>query len=156
MFGYKLKYRIKRLRVRFRRWKRSIDGMTTDNHDKLTPYEEKVIRLWKICLKSEDTQMQYNTYGIRQIEKDDVLIIFKPTGNRDYIMTVMYVKGEKTNLYELHIPEKYGNTVCDYFDIEMEKRMNRAENNKRSIIETCIDQLLEQEEKSYFDNIKNN
>ena len=41
---------------------------------KLTPYEEKAIRLWKILLRDEDTKMSYNTYGVRQIEKNNVFI----------------------------------------------------------------------------------
>lgn len=141
--------------VRWRRWIKSFDKITIMDQDKLTNSEEKAIKLWKLCLKSEDTQMQYNTYGIRQIEKDDVLIIFKPFSSRDYIMTVMYIKDEKTNLYELHIPEKYANFVCDYFDTEMEKRMRKAENSKRAIIETSIDKLIEYEEKEYLDRTNN-
>lgn len=147
MFGYKLKYRIRRLMVIWRHWRRSIDNMTTVEQHKLTPSEEKAIRLWRICLRSEETQMQFDTSGVRQINKEEICITFKPAGNRDYIMTVMYIKGETQNLYELHIPEKYANTVCDYFDIEMQKRMRRTENSKRSIIESSIDKLLEQEEK---------
>ena len=80
-------------------------------------------------------------------------MIFKPAGNRDYILTIMYIRDEKQNLYELHIPEKYGNSVCDYFDTEMQKRMRRAETSKRNIIETSIDKLLEQEEKTLLDKI---
>ena len=68
MFGYKLKYRFKRLQVRWRRWRRSIDNMTNVEQGKLTPSEEKAIRLWRICLRSEDTQMQYDTSDVRQIE----------------------------------------------------------------------------------------
>jgi acyl carrier protein len=41
--------------------------------------------------------------------------------------------------------------VCEYFDLEMEKRMRKVENNKRSIIESDIDKLLAQEEKISMD-----
>jgi hypothetical protein len=40
------------------------------------------------------------------------------------------------------------------FDYELEKRMKRAELNKREIIETDIDKLLEQEEKLLLNRIK--
>lgn len=149
--GYTIKYRIKILRVYWRKWRRSIDNRMTVERKQITTYEEKAIRLWKILLKDEDTQMAYNTYGVRQIEKDNVFMIFQPTGNNEYLMTLVDVDDTRRSLYELRIPQKESDVVCDYFDTEMEKRMKRAENNKRSIIETDLDKLLEKEEKSLTD-----
>ena len=148
---YTIKYRIKILRVYWRKWRRSIDNRMTVERKQITTYEEKAIRLWKILLKDEDTQMAYNTYGVRQIEKDNVFMIFQPTGNNEYLMTLVDVDDTRRSLYELRIPQKESDVVCDYFDTEMEKRMKRAENNKRSIIETDLDKLLEKEEKSLTD-----
>ena len=125
----------------------SIDDTMTSNKRKLTPYEEKAIRLWRLCLKDEDTQMAYNTNGVRQIEKEHVFIVFQPCGNQDYIMTIMDVNDNGRSLYEFHIPPKDSDDVCEYFDLEMEKRMRKVENNKRNIIESDIDKLLEQEER---------
>jgi hypothetical protein len=62
-------------------------------------------------------------------------------------MTIMDVNNDSRSLYEFHIPQKDSDDVCEYFDLEMEKRMRKVENNKRSIIESDIDKLLEQEEK---------
>jgi len=151
MLGYNLKYRYKRILVYWRQWQMSIDDTMTSNKRKLTPYEEKAIRLWRLCLKDEDTQMAYNTNGVRQIEKEHVFIVFQPCGNQDYIMTIMDVNDNGRSLYEFHIPPKDSDDVCEYFDLEMEKRMRKAENNKRNIIESDIDKLLAQEEKISID-----
>jgi len=151
MLGYNLKYRYKRILVYWRQWQMSIDDTMTSNKRKLTPYEEKAIRLWRLCLKDEDTQMAYNTNGVRQIEKEHVFIVFQPCGNQDYIMTIMDVNDNGRSLYEFHIPAKDSDDVCEYFDLEMEKRMRKAENNKRNIIESDIDKLLAQEEKISID-----
>ena len=125
----------------------SINNTMTSDKRKLTAYEEKAIRLLRLCLKDEDTQMAYNTNGVRQIEKEHVFIVFQPCGNQDYIMTIMDVNDNGRSLYEFHIPPKDSDDVCEYFDLEMEKRMRKVENNKRNIIESDIDKLLEQEER---------
>ena len=148
---YTIKYRIKILRVYWRKWRRSIDNRMTIERTQITTYEEKAIRLWKILLKDEDTQMNYNTSGVRQIEKDNVLMMFQPAGNSEYLMTLFDVDDTRRSLYELRIPQKESEVVSDYFDTEMEKRMKKAENNKRSIIETDLDKLLEKEEKLLTD-----
>ena len=148
---YTIKYRIKILRVYWRKWRRSIDNRMTIERKQITTYEEKAIRLWKILLKDEDTQMNYNTSGVSQIEKDNVLMMFQPAGNSEYLMTLFDVDDTRRSLYELRIPQKESEVVSDYFDTEMEKRMKKAENNKRSIIETDLDKLLEKEEKLLTD-----
>ena len=148
---YTIKHRFKRLRVYWRKWRRSIDNRMTIERKPITTYEGKAIRLWKILLKDEDTQMNYNTSGVRQIEKDNVLMMFQPAGNSEYLMTLFDVDDTRRSLYELRIPQKESEVVSDYFDTEMEKRMKKAENNKRSIIETDLDKLLEKEEKILTD-----
>jgi hypothetical protein len=151
---YTIKHRLKRLRVYWRKWRRSIDNRMTVERKPITTYEGKAIRLWKILLKDEDTQMNYNTSGVRQIEKDNVLMMFQPAGNSEYLMTLFDVDDTRRSLYELRIPQKESEFVSDYFDTEMEKRMKKAENNKRSIIETDLDKLLEKEEKLLTDRRK--
>lgn len=151
---YTIKHRLKRLRVYWRKWRRSIDNRMTVDRKPITTYEGKAIRLWKILLKDEDTQMNYNTSGVRQIEKDNVLMMFQPAGNSEYLMTLFDVDDTRRSLYELRIPQKESEFVSDYFDTEMEKRMKKAENNKRSIIETDLDKLLEKEEKLLTDRRK--
>lgn len=145
-FKRRVQWRLMRLQVLWRNWTRSLDKSITLERRKLTAYEEKGIRLWKLCLRDEDTQMAYNSHGVRQIEKEHLFIMFQPNGS-NYIMTVMDVSDSSRCLYEFHIPGNEATPVCEYFDFEMERRMLKVENNKRSIIENDIDKLIEREEK---------
>jgi hypothetical protein len=142
---YIIKYRIKRLRVHWRQWQNSIDNTMISDKRKLTAYEEKAVKLWKLCLKDGETQMTYNTNGVRQIEKDNLLILLQPNGSH-HIMTIIDVNKLSKSLYEFHIPQKDSDSVCEYFDVEMGKRMRKTENQKRSIIETDIDRLIKNQE----------
>lgn len=148
MFGYKLSWRLKRLRVRWRKWRRSIDNSIVSNEDKvITPFQEKAIRLWKLVLKDKNSKLAFNTYGIRQIELENLLLVFQHNPTGESIITIMDVNDVNHNLYELHIPVKNSLYICDQFDIEMDKRMNDVETKKRNIIETDLDNLLQQQEK---------
>lgn len=151
---YKLDYRWKRFRVYWRKWKNSLNETMVYEQRKITPYEEKAIRLWKLLLKDESTQMAYNTNGVRQIEKESVFMIFQPTGNNDYLMTLVDITDQRRSLYELHIPEKHADIVCDYFDTELEKRMKKAESDAMSLIEYDIDKLIEKEENAITKKLK--
>lgn len=148
MRKYKVKYRLKRLLVRYQRWRQRIDNNLTPDKQKLTPFEEKSIKLWRLCLKDSDTQLAYNSSGIRQLEKDNLFLIFKPSGNHDFIMTIMDITEDRKSVFEIHIPLKHSDDVCDYFDDELEKRMRDTESHKRSIIGDDIDRLIVQEGKN--------
>ena len=150
----KVKYKYLRLRIKWRNWRKSLGDKMVAEKTKLTPYEEKAIRLWKILLKDEDTKMSFNTYGVRQIEKKNVFMTFQSGYNSEYIMTLIDITDERRSLYELHIPTRHADIVLDNFDYELEKRMKRAESNKREIIETDIDKLLEHEEKLLLNRMK--
>lgn len=143
---YKIKYRVLRGLVMWKNWRQSIDNKMTNERSKISPYEEKAIRLWKMLLKDEDTKMSYNSFGVRQIEKENIFMIFQHSGNNDYIMTLMDVNENGRSLYELHFPQKHADIVSDYFDDELERRMKKTENNKRHIIENDIDKLIKVEE----------
>ena len=149
MFGYKISYRFKRLRVKWRQWRNSIgDTMSFDENKVITPFQEKAIRLWKLVLKDSESQLAFNTYGIRQIEKDNLLLVFQHNSAGESVMTIMDTKESNNNLYELHIPLKHSIYVCDLFDGEMDKRMSNVESKKRFIIETDLDNLIKEEEKN--------
>ena len=143
---YKIKYRILRGLVKFHNWKQSIDSKIDNERSRISPYEEKAIRLWRMLLKDEDTKMSYNSFGVRQIEKENIFMIFQHSGNNDYIMTLMDVNENGRSLYELHFPQKHADIVSDHFDDELERRMKKTENNKRHIIENDIDKLIKVEE----------
>ena len=150
MFGYKISYRFKRLRVKWRQWRNSIgDTMSFDESKVITPFQEKAIRLWKLVLKDSDSKLAFNTYGIRQVEKGNLLLVFQHNSAGESVMTIMDTKESNNNLYELHIPLKHSICVCDLFDGEMDKRMSNVESKKRFIIETDLDNLIKEEEKNF-------
>ena len=79
----RFKFRWKRIRVMWRRWKRKVDSLKPD-YSIQTNYEEKGLRLWRMVIRDEDTQMAYNTNGVRQIEKEHLFIIFTYLFNSNF------------------------------------------------------------------------
>lgn len=143
MFGYKLGYRIKRLRVKWRNWKTRFDTRISPETQITSPFQEKAIRLWRLVLKDEESKLGINPYGVRQIEKENLLMIFQYTdSNSDSILTIMDITETGNNIYELHINAKQAYNVCDYFDDEMDRRMSKSAKTKRIIIETDLDKLV--------------
>jgi len=144
----KINWKIKKIRVRWRQWKRKFDSSITLEQKTISPFQEKSIRLWKLLLKDKNTKLAFNTYGIRQIEKDNLLLVFQHNPTSESVMTIMDINETNHNLYELNIPVKNSLYVCDLFDDEMDKRMRNVESKKRSIIETDLDNLIKEEEKN--------
>ena len=143
MLGYTLRYRIKRWRVHWRRWKNSLDNrITPDEYKIVTPFQEKGIKLWRLCLKDSSTKLAFNTNGVRQIEKENLLLVFQHNPSGESVMTIMDINDSSKNIYELNILSKQSIYVCDLFDDEMDKRMSLVESTKREIIETDLDNLL--------------
>ena len=143
MFRYKLSYRIKVWRVYWRRWKNRLDNSITPDENKIiTPFQEKGIKLWRLCLKDSSTKLAFNTNGVRQIEKENLLLVFQHNPSGESVMTIMYINDSNKNIYELNILNRQSNYVCDLFDDEMDKRMSLVESTKRQIIETDLDNLL--------------
>ena len=144
----RFKFRWKRIRVMWRRWKRKVDSLKPD-YSIQTNYEEKGLRLWKMVIRDEDTQMAYNSEGTRQIEKDTLFITVTPNNSIDrYTMTIMDISGSRRSLYELHVEGKSAAMAIESFDDEMQRRMKKVENNKRRLIETDIDKLIQSQDKS--------
>jgi hypothetical protein len=144
----KFKFRWKRIRVIWRRWRRRVDRFKPDTIQ-ATHYEEKGLRLWKKVISDEDTQMAYNSEGIRQIEKETLFITVTPNNSIDrYTMTIMDISGSRRSLYELHVEGKSAGVAIESFDDEMQRRMKKVENSKRKLIETDIDKLIQSQDKS--------
>lgn len=139
-------WRMKRLRVRWRQWRRSIDKTIKPEDSIVSPFAEKSIRLWKLILKDKSAKMGFNTWGIRQIERGNLLLVFQHNPTSDSIMTIMDINDNNHNIYELHIGIKQSLHVTELFDNEMDKRMRESEFKKRNIIETDLDKLLNEEE----------
>lgn len=145
----RIKYRFKKLRVRWRRWRRSLDNSIKPESSKLTPYEEKGLKLWKMVVRDEESQMALNSYGVRQVEKDTIFITVTPTNSSDrFTMTIMDITSNRRSLYELHFDGKPAANALEAFDVEMEKRMRKVENSKRALIETDIDKLIQSQDKA--------
>ena len=143
MFGYRLSYRIKRMRVYWRRWKDSLDNRITPEESRITtPFQEKAIKLWRLCLKDGSTKLAFNTNGIRQIEKENLLLVFQHNSSGESVMTIMDINDSSKNIYELNILSKQSLYVCDLFDDEMDRRMCMADSAKRQMIETDLDNLV--------------
>lgn len=132
----------------WRRWKRKVDSLKPD-YSIQTNYEEKGLRLWRMVIRDEDTQMAYNSEGTRQIEKDTLFITVTSNNSIDrYTMTIMDISGSRRSLYELHVEGKSAAMAIESFDDEMQRRMKKVENNKRRLIETDIDKLIQSQDKS--------
>jgi len=144
----RFKFRWKRIRVMWRRWKRKVDSLKPD-YSIQTNYEEKGLRLWRMVIRDEDSQMAYNSEGTRQIEKDTLFITVTSNNSIDrYTMTIMDISGSRRSLYELHVEGKSAAMAIESFDDEMQRRMKKVENNKRRLIETDIDKLIQSQDKS--------
>ena len=83
---------------------------------------------------------------IRQIEKDNMVIILTPMNEQDYLMTIMDVDNNKSCLYEIRIGNKNSILLIDLFDNENEKRMLIGQKEKRDTIQNDLDKLLKQQE----------
>jgi hypothetical protein len=144
-------YKIKRLKVRWRRFKRRFDkGLYPEKEHRISPYQEKAIRLWRMVLKDADSKLGVSSYGVRQVERENLVLVFQDFGssNDETVLTIMDTNDNGNNLYELHIGKRHAILVCEAFDDEMDRRMNRAESAKRLLIESDLDHLLQtQEEK---------
>ena len=143
-----ISYKFKKLRVRWRRWKRSIGNTMSFDEDKvISPTQEKAIRVWKLVVKDVTSKLEFNTSGIRQVTKDNLLIVFQHNATGDSVMTIMETKENNNNIYDLHIPIRQSMYICNIFDGEMDKRMYNGETKKRSIIEKDLDNLIKEQTK---------
>ena len=114
---------------------------------KLSPLQEKAIKLWKLCLRDKSVELRSSIFdSVRQIDKDNVMLILKPS--QDYfLLSILDFDSVRKNCYEVHIPRKMANQICNIFDGEMSKRMKDAENMKRNILGDDLDKLITQQEK---------
>jgi hypothetical protein len=85
---------------------------------------------------------------IRQIEKDNMLLILSPINEMDYQMTIMDVDNNKSCLFEISIGGKYSESIIDLFDDENERRMKLGQLEKRESIHNDLDKLLSQQEQT--------
>lgn len=142
-------YKIKRMKVRWRIFMRRFrPSLYPEKEYRITPYQEKAIKLWRMTLKDPASRLGVNTYGVRQVDRENLVIIFQDFGaGDDSFLTIMDTNDNGNNLYELHISKRHAAMVCEAFDDEMDRRMNRVESAKRLLIESDLDNLLQSQEK---------
>ena len=95
-----------------------------------------------MCLKDTEAKLAFNTNGVRQIEKENLLLVFQHNPSGESVMTIMDINENSKNIYELNILSKQSLYVCDLFDDEMDRRMFMADSAKRHMIETDLDNLV--------------
>lgn len=121
------------------------------NHDpsdlEILPIQNKSIRLWKLLLKDDESQISCSLGNrIRQIEKDNMLLILSPVNQMDFQLTIMDVDNNKSCLYEIPIHRTLSESLIDNFDNENERRMNIGQSEKRKSIHNDLDKLISQQE----------
>ena len=113
----------------------------------ISDLEDKAVKLWKICLKNKSTQISCSIpKQVRQLQKDNMLIILAPTNRLDYLMTIIDLDSSKRCLYEITISHRLSESIIMFFDNENEKRMRLNEQERRKSIYDDLDKLLKQEE----------
>jgi len=113
----------------------------------ILPIQNKSVRLWKLLLRDENSQISCSLVNrIRQIEKDNMLLILSPVNQMDFQLTIMDVDSNKSCLYEIPIYSKFSENLIEIFDLENEKRMNLGQNEKRQSIHNDLDKLISQQE----------
>ena len=118
-------------------------------NETLLPIQEKSIRLWKLLLRDELSVISCSMVNkIRQVEKDNMVIILSPMNEQDFLMTIMDVDLTKSCLYEIRMGNKNSLNLIDLFDNENEKRMLMGQNEKRNTIQNDLDKLLKQQEEA--------
>lgn len=156
---YKLKYRNKnsfkfylyRVLIHMK-WMRN-DFVTkmksTPKSEEILPIQTKSIKLWKLLLRDEDSQISCSLIDrIRQIEKDNMLLILSPINQLDYQLTIMDVDNNKSCLYEIPIHSKFADNVIEVFDDENQRRMMSGQADKRNSIHNDLDKLISQQQDS--------
>jgi hypothetical protein len=111
------------------------------------PIQQKTSKLWKLLLKDPDSVISCSMVNkIRQIEKDNMLIIMSPLNEVDCLLTIMDVDENKSCLYEIRFGQKSALALMDLFDVENERRMLIGQTEKRNSIHNDLDKLLKQQE----------
>ena len=120
----------------------------TDNKQQ-TPLQMKSIKLWKLLLRDSNSNMSCSLINkIRQIEKDNMLVILSQINEQDYLLTIMDVDTTKSCLYEVPIYSKISTILIDTFDTENQKRMNLRQSVKKESISNDLDKLINEQVKS--------
>ncbi len=147
-FKYFLLKNYIQLRNSYKNLNNKLNHKNVEN-DTLLPIQLKGMRLWKLCLRDNDSIISCSMMNrTRQIEKDNMLLILSPINELDYQITIMDVDSNKSCLYEIRVIGKHAESLIEMFDNENERRMNLGQIEKRNSIHNDLDKLLSQQETS--------
>lgn len=145
----KIKIFLFRKYIKTKEYCRSIKDKVIESrepHDNL-PIQVKSAKLWKLLLRDSGSVISCSMVNkIRQIERDNMLIIMSPLNEMDSMMTIMDVDNNKSCLYEIRFGNRSSSTLIELFDMENEKRMLMGQSEKRESIHNDLDKLLSQQE----------
>jgi hypothetical protein len=145
----RFRYFLLRNFIKANRFFKRVDNKMTISKDGSKPsdLEEKAIRLWKLYLRNKSTHISCSIpKQIRQLQKDNMLIIVSPSNSIEYLMTIIDTDTSKRCLYEVPLGQKMSEIVLSAFDAENEKRMRQSEIERRMSIHEDLDYLLKKEE----------
>jgi hypothetical protein len=152
IFG-RIKFKIlKRFAKTNKGWNRIKNRIDNKSHT-LDSYQEKAIKLWDLCLHDKEAQIycSISTFK-RQIEKDDLLIILAPTGNRNNGITIIDMTDGHHNCFNINFSDRLEGVIDDLkeaFDVEMEKRVRYIEFSKKEIMNKDLDHLVSVQSAKY-------
>jgi hypothetical protein len=113
----------------------------------ILPIQTKSIKLWKLLLRDDKSQISCSLGNrIRQVEKDNMLLILSPINQQDYQLTIMDVDNMKSCLYEIPMYSKLAEVLIEVFDDENEKRMLEGQLEKKQSIHNDLDKLISQQQ----------
>jgi hypothetical protein len=113
----------------------------------ILPIQTKSIKLWKLLLRDDKSQISCSLGNrIRQVEKDNMLLILAPINQQDYQLTIMDVDNIKSCLYEIPMYSKLSEVLIEVFDNENEKRMLEGQLEKKQSIHNDLDKLISQQQ----------
>lgn len=138
-----MRYKYLRFLVKFRKFKSFTFSKVFGKIPEINSFEEKVIKIWKVLVKDKNSKLSYNSLDVRHVENDNLFMIIEPGSMNECYITLMDI--EKRKLYEIRIPEKHASNVKNIFDYEIISRMRKIEGNRRSIIESDIDIILDEQ-----------
>jgi hypothetical protein len=144
-----LKFYLFRKWIEFNSWFYKIDKKMTLGHRELNNMQSKAVKLWKLCLKDKNCNLQCSISNKqRQVESGKILIILSPDGVDHSIMSIFdHVDNNKCNFYEIVIPQPHLEEICQQFDDLVLKRMGNKEQKNRGMVEEFFDTMVSRQEK---------
>jgi hypothetical protein len=155
--AYKIRFRNKRVLkfflfrkwIEFNSWFYKIDKKMTVGHHELNSMQSKAVKLWRLCLKDKNCNLQCSISNKqRQVESGKILIVLTPGGVDHSTMSIFDgTDNAKCNFYEAVIPQPHLEQICQQFDDLVLRRMENKEQKNRDMVEEVFDTMISRQEK---------